>query len=82
MSEVRPDHYKQNNKEVWEMMLDIWGPGAFIAYCEINAFKYRMRAGHKPNNPIEQEIKKANWYEQKAIEIAERYNALPKDTRH
>jgi len=52
------------------MMLDIWGPAAFIAYCEINAFKYRMRAGRKPNNPIEQDILKAQWYEDKASEIA------------
>jgi amino acid permease len=74
MSEVRPDHYKQNNKEVWEMMLDIWGPAAFIAYCEINAFKYRMRAGRKPNNPIEQDILKAQWYEGKASEIARSQN--------
>lgn len=69
MSEVRPDHYKQNNKEVWEMMLDIWGPAAFIAYCEINAFKYRMRAGRKEGNSVEQDIEKAKWYEDKANEL-------------
>lgn len=66
---INPTHYKKGNKEVWEMMVDIWGIDAFIAHCEMNAFKYRMRAGDKPNQPIDRDIDKAHWYEGKAAEL-------------
>jgi hypothetical protein len=66
---IRPDYYKKGGKEVFDMMIDIWGKDAFIAFCEMNNFKYRMRMGNKEGNSIEQELKKANWYEQKAKEL-------------
>lgn len=66
---VKPSHYKQNSKEVWEMMIDIWGIDAFITHCEITAFKYRMRMGLKPDQPIERDLAKAQWYENKANEL-------------
>ena len=50
-------------------MIDVWGVDKFIDYCEINAFKYRIRAGNKKGNPIKQDIKKALWYEGKAKEL-------------
>jgi hypothetical protein len=61
-----PDHYKKGKMEVWEMMIEIWGKEAFIDFCEMNAFKYRMRLGNKPGEPIEEDLKKAQWYENKA----------------
>lgn len=70
MSEVRPDHYK-GEKEVWEMMIDIWGVDRFITFCEINAFKYRMRAGKKTKDPTV-DLEKARWYEGKAEELKRR----------
>lgn len=66
---INPKHYKNSSKEVWEMMVDIWGVEKFIAYCEISAFKYRMRAGNKPEQPIERDLEKAKWYESKANEL-------------
>ena len=66
---INPDHYRQNSIEVWEMMVKIWGTEKFIAYCEMNAFKYRMRAGTKPEQPIERDLAKAKWYENKAKEL-------------
>jgi len=66
---VNPDHYKRGDKEVWEMMVDIWGEEAFKVYCQMNSFKYRMRLGNKPGQPIERDLEKAKWYEQKALEI-------------
>lgn len=69
---VNPPHYKEGGKEVWEMMIDIWGVDAFITFCEINAFKYRMRLGKKPEQPIERDLSKAKWYENKAIELKRR----------
>ncbi len=66
---INPDHYKSGSKEVWEMMVDIWGVEKFIAHCEMCAFKYRMRLGKKPYQPIERDLKKAKWYEGKAREL-------------
>lgn len=69
---IRPKHYQTYSKEVWEMMIDIWGEDAFITYCEINAFKYRMRAGEKEGQPAERDIDKAKWYEDKAKELKQK----------
>lgn len=66
---INPNHYKQGDKEVIEMMIDIWGAEDVAKYCSMNAFKYRMRMGFKPNQPVEQELKKAKWYENKAKEL-------------
>ena len=66
---INPNHYKKGNKEVWEMMVDIWGKQAFINHCEMCAFKYRMRLGEKPNQPTNRDLNKAKWYENKAKEL-------------
>ena len=66
---IDPNHYKNGSKEVYEMMIDIWGVEAFIKHCEMTAFKYRMRAGLKPDQPIERDLQKAKWYETKASEL-------------
>ena len=66
---INPEHYKTLNKEVWQMMVDIWGKDAFKLHCQMCAFKYRMRLGNKPNQPIDQDLKKAHWYEQKIKEL-------------
>ena len=51
------------------MMVDIWGKEAVATHCEITAFKYRMRLGLKPDQPIDRDIEKAKWYEAKAKEL-------------
>tara|TARA_R110000822_G_scaffold309096_2_gene438005 strand:+ start:14275 stop:14538 length:264 start_codon:yes stop_codon:yes gene_type:complete len=66
---INPSNYKKGSKEVFEMMIDIWGKDAYIAHCEMCAFKYRMRLGEKPEQPIERDLDKANWYENKAKEL-------------
>lgn len=66
---VNPNHYRRGEKEVWEMMLGVWGPETFIRFCEMSAFKYRMRLGLKPEQPVERDLKKARWYEKKAAEV-------------
>lgn len=63
---VNPDHYKKGSKEVYEMMIDIWGREAYIKHCEMCAFKYRMRLGCKPDQPPERDLQKAQWYEDQA----------------
>jgi hypothetical protein len=69
MEKITPSHYKSNNIEVWEMMLRIWGVEKFIAFCEMNAFKYRMRAGKKVSEQMEHDMLKAQWYEAKIAEL-------------
>jgi hypothetical protein len=66
---INPNHYKQGSKEVIEMMELIWGKENLIAYCEMNAFKYRMRLGLKPEQSVERDLEKANWYSAKAKEL-------------
>ena len=66
---TKPKHYLNNGKEVIDMMVDIWGKDKVRAFCEMNAFKYRMRIGLKPDEPIDREIEKAIWYEKKVVEL-------------
>jgi hypothetical protein len=66
---VNPEHYKRGSMEVIDMMKLLWGTEALIAHCEMTAFKYRMRAGTKPEQPIERELEKAKWYDEKAKKL-------------
>lgn len=67
-----PNHYNQYDIEVIDMIIRIWGPEAAALWCDITAFKYRMRMGTKPDNSIEQDIKKEQWYLNKSKEIREK----------
>jgi hypothetical protein len=62
-----PPRYNQYPIEVIDMMINIWGAKNTAIFCEINAFKYRMRLGHKDN--IEQDLAKEQWYLNKAKEL-------------
>jgi hypothetical protein len=64
-----PSHYNNYDIEAIDMMARIWGPEATAQFCIMTAFKYRMRMGTKPNNSIEQDIKKEQWYLKKAKEF-------------
>jgi hypothetical protein len=52
-------------------MVDIWGAEAVAIHCQISAFKYRMRFGHKEGQELSDEIGKIEWYENKARELRE-----------
>lgn len=69
-----PTHYNQYDIEVIDMIIRIWGPEIAALWCDITAFKYRMRMGTKPDNSIEQDIKKEQWYLNKSKEIRENLN--------
>ena len=66
---INPEHYKQGSMEVIDMMKLLWGTEALILHCEMTAFKYRMRAGRKPDQPIERDLEKARWYDDKAKKL-------------
>lgn len=62
-----PQHYNQYPIETIEMMCLIWGKVKTREFCIMNAFKYRMRLGHK--NAIEEDLAKEQWYLNKAKEL-------------
>jgi len=67
---IRPDHYKdETGRELWEDMIALYGLPAFVSFCKLNAFKYRMRAGRKNGQTAVTDIKKALWYEKKISEL-------------
>lgn len=66
-----PSHYETGKFECIEVMEEALGTEAVKGFCLCNAFKYIYRCRNK--NGIE-DIKKADWYLKKLIEIGEREN--------
>ena len=64
-----PQHYNNYEYEVIDMMRKIYGDEKTAIFCELNAFKYRMRMGTKPTSPIQEDLKKEQWYLKKKKEI-------------
>ena len=64
-----PKHYNNYSMECIDMMAMILGAESTALWCEMTAFKYRMRLGLKPDNPIEQDLEKEAWYLAKAKEL-------------
>lgn len=67
-----PKHYNQYDVETIDMMERIWGIEKTITFCELNAFKYRMRLGFK--DEMEQDFKKEQWYLSKVNELRNKMN--------
>jgi hypothetical protein len=66
---INPAHYKRYSVEVIDMMERIYGIDATILFCEMCAFKYRMRMGTKPSQPIDRDIEKEQWYLDRAEKL-------------
>lgn len=64
-----PKHYNNYSVEVIDMVVSIYGIEATATWCEMTAFKYRMRVGTKPDNSVEQYLDKERWYLNKAKEL-------------
>lgn len=63
-----PSHYNlPNRKECIDEMIDIYGLKDVAKWCEITAYKYKYRAGHKDS--LTQDVQKAIWYTIKAREL-------------
>ena len=67
-----PLHYNNYDVEVIDMMERIFGVEATAIFCKLNAFKYRMRAGTKPNQSAEKDLKKEQWYINKCLELRDK----------
>lgn len=71
-SDVIADHYRQFPIETIELIIRVWGWEHAAYWCEITAFKYRMRLGHKRKDAsISIDLEKEKWYLDKAKEIRE-----------
>lgn len=57
-----PSHYNRYSYETIEMMRRIYGYDDTIKWCEMTAFKYRMRMGTKPISPVQEDLDKEEWY--------------------
>ena len=64
-----PSHYETGNFECIDVMIETQGKEAVMDFCVCNAFKYISR--HNNKNGIE-DVKKAKWYLDKYIELAEK----------
>ena len=60
-----PTHYQGKN-ECIDVMIAMFGVEAVKSFCRCNAYKYRFRADKKNG---EEDIRKAEWYESKLIEL-------------
>lgn len=66
-----PNHYANTARvECIDVMEDIFGKDSVKSFCLCNAFKYIFRCEHKENKL--QDIKKAQWYLNKYIEMEEK----------
>ena len=57
-----PTHY-QGKHECIDIMREIFGDDAVRSFCICNAYKYRFRAGRKSGNSAQDDMRKAEWYE-------------------
>jgi hypothetical protein len=62
-----PAHYATGKFECIDVMAEIYGVEATQTFCLLNAFKYLYRCNGKGKKS--EDIKKANWYLNKYIEI-------------
>lgn len=69
-----PTHYNKYDVEVIDMMEKIWGTEQTAIWCKLTAFKYRMRIGLKPDNSVQQDIDKENWYLDKYNQLMDKCN--------
>lgn len=62
-----PNHYTCHEHECIDEMIALFGVDDTIAFCKLNTWKYRYRAGQKDS--AEDDMKKADWYISKAMEL-------------
>ena len=66
-----PSHYAGPH-ECIDLMQALFGKEDVMAFCRCNSFKYRFRAGKKEGANAEEDLKKAEWYEDFLIEMRQR----------
>lgn len=69
--EINKPNYYTNGVECIDVMIQQYGIDAVIQFCICNAFKYMFRCKQKHSSPLD-DLKKAQWYINKAIELYEK----------
>lgn len=73
---INPDHYKGSvsgfNMDAIDIMEKVFGKEEVMQWCIMTAFKYRLRLGKKPNESIERDLQKEEWYLKKAQELSDK----------
>lgn len=64
-----PSHYNNGGIECIDAMVSAFGEESVTEFCKLNAFKYIWRAGSKAGNSETQDLRKAIWYLNKAVEL-------------
>lgn len=73
-----PSHYQnEDGHECIDVMRKMFGDEVVRGFCKGNAFKYRFRAGKKTGNTYEQDIEKAEWYEDYLFKMDEEDKKTP-----
>lgn len=65
---IRPEHYKGEGYDCMDVLIDTQSTEHVKGFCICNTIKYLYR--HASKNGIE-DVKKARWYIDKYIELAE-----------
>ncbi len=63
----KDEHYRCGNKQLIDVMLEVFHPEEVAIWCKLNVFKYTSRAGRK--GLTSEDMRKAAWYASKAQEI-------------
>lgn len=64
-----PSHYNVHKHECIDEMIALFGVDETMAFCKLNAWKYRYRAGAKDGEAREKDLAKADWYIDKYMEL-------------
>lgn len=64
-----PGHYNQYSMEAIDMIERVYGTQQTAIWCEITAFKYRLRMGTKPGESADRDLSKEKWYLKKRAEL-------------
>lgn len=65
-----PLHYQAEGLECIDVMEKLFGIDWTYHFCVLNAFKYQWRCNNKGKTG--EDLKKAIWYNNKAVELLER----------
>ena len=65
----QPKHYDFFGMTVIDVIEKTSSWQEFLGFLKGTAMRYRLRAGSKPGNSLEQDIAKAEWYENKYDEV-------------
>lgn len=75
-----PSHYQHGTFEVIDEMVIMFGMEKTIAFCQLNAWKYRARAPYKNN--FDEDMAKADRYLEMAYELQQIRQEYPEADRY